>query len=169
MSEQPAGTPARKEVGGELILPAAAVLFAIYYITTIQDVPWTAQVSALLVGSVLIVLCAMLAVRTLLGVRRGEQSLGLGPLIAPRAFIGKRLILLALTIGYIAFIEWLGFTLTTFVVLAASMLVLGEGRRKGLILILSAVLSIGGYLLFVVAFQTRYPVGPVDALLKAMF
>lgn len=169
MSEQPVDKPDRKEVGGELILPAAAVLFTIYYLTTIQDVPWTAQVSAVLVGSVLIALCIAFAVRTFLGVRRGEKSLGLGPLIAPRAFVGKRLLLLALTLGYIAVIEWLGFTLTTFVFLAAGMLLLGEGRRPGLIVILSAVLSIGGYLLFVVAFQTRFPVGPVDALFKAVF
>jgi hypothetical protein len=169
MSEQPLGQPARKEAGGELILPAAAVLFTIYYFTTILEVPWTAQVSAVLVGSVLIVLCVILAVRTFLGVRRGEQSLGLGTLIAPRAFIGKRLLLLGLTLGYIAVIAWLGFTLTTFVFLTAAMLVLGEGRRKGLILTLSAVLSIGGYLLFVVAFQTRYPEGPVEALFKAVF
>jgi hypothetical protein len=169
MSEQPQGRPARKEAGGELILPAAAVLFTIYYYTTIQEVPWTAQVSAVLVGSVLIFLCVILAIRTFLGVRRGEQSLGLGPLIAPRAFIGKRLLLLALTLGYVGLITWLGFTLTTFLFLTAGMLVLGEGRRKGLIVTLSAVLSIGGYLLFVVAFQTRYPEGPVEALFKAVF
>ena len=169
MSEQPSGKPARKEVGGELILPAAAVLFTIYYFTTIRDVPWIAQVSALLVGSVLIVLCIALAVRTFLGVARGEQSLGFGPLIAPRAYIGKRLILFALTLGYIIVIHWLGFTLTTFLFLAAGMLVLGNGRRWGLILILSAVLAIGGYLLFVVAFQTRFPVGVVDAFIKAVF
>jgi len=169
MSEQPQGQPARKEVGGELILPTAAVLFTIYYFTTIQEVPWTAQVSALLVGSVLIVLCIALAVRTFLGVRRGEQSLGLGPLIAPRGFVGKRLLLFALTLGYIATITRLGFTLTTFLFLTAGMLVLGEGCRKGLIVSLSAVLSVGGYLLFVVAFQTRYPEGPVEALFKAVF
>jgi hypothetical protein len=169
MSEQPQGQPAQKEAGAELILPAAAVLFTIYYFTTIQEVPWTAQVSAVLVGSVLIVLCVSLAIRTFLSVRRGEQSLGLGPLIAPRDYIGKRLLLFALTLGYVAAITWLGFTLTTFLFLTTGMLVLGEGRRKGLIVTLSAVLSVGGYLLFVVAFQTRYPEGPVEALFKAVF
>jgi hypothetical protein len=168
MAEQPSGKPAREEVGGELILPVAAVLFTIYYFTTIQEVPWTAQASALLVGSILIVLCLALAVRTFIGVRRGDVSLGFEPLITPRDFIGKRLILLALTLGYIVVIDWLGFTLTTFLFLAAGMLVLGNGRRWRLILILSTILAVGGYLLFVVAFQTRFPVGPVDALFKAV-
>jgi len=169
MSEPSPTKPARKEVGGELILPVAAVLFTIYYFTTIQEVPWTAQASAVLVGGILIVLCLALAVRTFLGVARGEQSLGFVPLIAPRAYIGKRLVLLALTLGYIAFIDWLGFTLTTFIFLGAGMLVLGNGRRPALILVLSAILAIGGYLLFVVAFQTRFPVGVVDAMLKTVF
>jgi len=169
MTEPPVGKPDLQPAGSELILPAAAVLFTIYYLSTIREVPWTAQVSAVLVGSILIFLCALLAVRTFIGVRRGELSLGLGRLIAPRAYIGKRLILLGLTIGYIVVIEWLGFTLTSFVFLAAGMSVLSEGRRLGLILILSTVLAVGGYLLFVVAFQTRFPVGLVDAALKAVF
>jgi len=168
MSEPSPTKPARKEVGGELILPVAAVLFTIYYFTTIREVPWTAQASAVLVGSILIVLCLALAVRTFLSVARGQQSLGFGPLIAPCAYIGKRLVLLALTLGYIAFIDWLGFTLTTFIFLAVGMLVLGDGRRPVLILVLSAILAIGGYLLFVVAFQTRFPVGVVDAMLKTV-
>ena len=166
MTDETPETGGRKAVGGELILPVAAVAFTIYYFTTIRDVPWTAQVSAVLVGSVLILLCAAFGVRTFLAVRRGEQSLGLGPLIAPRHFVRKRLVLMALTVGYALVIEWLGFTITTFLFLTAAMLLLGEGRRKGLVLALSITLSLGGYLLFVVAFQTRFPVGPFEALMK---
>jgi hypothetical protein len=169
MSERPLDRPDRKEVGAELILPTAAVLFTLYYFTTIQEVPWTAQVSALLVGTVLIVLCLALAVRTFLGVRRGDQSLGFGPLIAPRAYVGKRLLLLGLTLGYVLVIEWLGFTLTTLVFLFAGMSLLSNGRRLGLIGVLSVALSLGGYLLFVVAFETRFPAGPLEAAFKAVF
>ena len=169
MADEPLDNGDRKQVGGELILPFAAVLFSIYYFTTIREVPWTAQVSAVLVGSVLIVLCIAFAIRTLLGVYYGGQSLDLGTLIAPRAFLGKRLLLLALTIGYIAIIEWLGFTLTTFMFLALAMGVLGEWRRIGLILTISALLSITGYLLFIVAFEIRFPLGPFEAAMKAAF
>ena len=83
-------------------------------------------------------------------------------MIEPRWFLPKRLGLFALTLGYVVVIRWGGFTLTTFVFLALAMLLLGDGRRKGLILALAAVLSIGGYLLFVVAFSTRFPEGPFE-------
>ena len=49
------------------------------------------------------------------------------------------------------------------------MLTLNEGRRKGLILGLAATLSLGGWLLFVVAFETRFPEGPFELAAKGLF
>jgi hypothetical protein len=68
----------------------------------------------------------------------------------------------------VAVIEWLGFTLTTFLFLAAGMLLLNDGRRPGFIVGLAAALAIGGYLLFIVAFQTRFPEGPLEQLLAGV-
>lgn len=172
MSDDPDQEPSEdgpKQVGGELIIPVAAILFTIYYFSTIINVPWTAQVSAFFVGSILIVLCAGFIIRTAVQRARGEISLSIGKLIAPVAYIPKRLALLALTVGYIIVIPWTGFTLTTFLFLAASMLVLSEGKKKRTILILSAILSLGGYLLFIVAFKTRFPVGPFESMMKGLF
>ena len=159
----------RTPVGGELIIPAVAMLFSLYYLWTIVDVPFTAQASALFVGTVLIFLCIVLFFRTALAVRRGEASLGIGGLIEPRSFVPKRLILLGLTVGYILVVGWLGFTLTTFLFLACAMTLLNEGRNKGLIVALSAVLAVGGWLLFVVAFETHFPAGPFELLVRRMF
>jgi hypothetical protein len=169
VSEQTRESGRPRAVGGELILPAAAVVFALYYFSTIREVPWTAQVSAVLVGSVLIVLCLTFAIRTALAVRRGEATLGFGPLVAPRHLIVKRLALLALTVGYIYVIDWLGFTITSFLFLASAMLLLSGGRRRARIMTIAAGLSLGGYLLFIVAFETRFPAGPFETLMKALF
>lgn len=163
------GGPRKKHIGGELVIPGLALAFTIYYFTTIIDVPWTAQVSAVFVGTVLIICILIFTVRAFLMVKRGEADLGLGPLIAPVGYIPKRLLLLALTLGYIFFIQWGGFTLTSFVFLSLSMLTLNNGRRKGLILGLSAALSLGGWLMFVVAFETRFPEGPFEHLMKGLF
>src|SRR5690606_23167610 len=114
MTDETKKRSARKPIGGELVIPIAAVLFTLYYFSTIIDVPFTAQASALFVGTALILLCIVLFVRVVIGVRRGEASLAIGRLIEPASFIPKRLILLALTVGYIFFVPWLGFTLTTF-------------------------------------------------------
>jgi hypothetical protein len=160
--------PARRPVGGDLIIPIAAVAFTLYYFTTIIDSPWEAQVNAFFVGSILIVLVALLLIRIGLALKAGKADLRLGPLIEPVGVAPKRLALLLLAIGYVAAIEWLGFTLTTFAFLAAAMLVLNNGRRAGFVLGLAAALALGGYLLFMVAFQTRFPEGPLEWLLGSV-
>ena len=101
--------------------------------------------------------------------RRGEATLSFGPLIAPRDYVPKRAALLGLTLSYIFFIEWGGFTITTFFFLFLAMLLLSNGKHKRLILALSLSLSIGGYFLFIVAFNTRFPRGPVELLLNGVF
>ncbi len=158
-----------RSIGGELIIPVAALAFTVYYITTIIDVPWTAQVSALFVGGILILLLLIFFIRTAVSLGRGEVSLRVGEIVEPVLFVPRRIVLLALTIGYVLLIQWAGFTITTFVFLFLAMLLLNEGRKKGLILILSAVFAIGGWLLFIVAFETRFPAGPFEQFMKGLF
>ena len=160
---------ARRPVGGELIIPLAAVAFTLYYFSTILDSPWEAQVNAFFVGSILIVLVLILLIRLGGAVLGGQASLRLGGLIEPLSVAPKRLIVLLLAIGYVLLLDWLGFTLTSFLFLAAAMLILSNGRRAGFTVGLAAALALGGYLLFVVAFQTRFPAGPVEWLLGSVF
>ena len=58
----------------------------------------------------------------------------------------------------------------TFLFLTFGMLVLsGRGRGNTLfIVLLSAGLAVGGYLLFVVAFERHFPEGPFEHAFKAM-
>ena len=161
--------PSPRPVGGELIIPIAAVAFTLYYFSSIIASPWEAQVNAFFVGSILLALVAILLIKTARDLIAGQADLGLGNLIEPAAVIPKRLILLLLAIGYVAVIEWLGFTLTTFAFLTAAMLILNDGRRPGFVLGLAAALALGGYVLFIVAFQTRFPAGPFERLVEAVF
>jgi hypothetical protein len=48
------------------------------------------------------------------------------------------------------------------------MLLLNDGRRPVFILGVAAALALGGYLLFIVAFDTRFPAGPLESLLGAV-
>jgi Tripartite tricarboxylate transporter TctB family len=161
--------PARRPVGGELIIPIAAVAFTLYYFTSIIDSPWEAQVNAFFVGSILLALVAVLLIKLGRELVTGNADLRLGALIEPVAVVPKRLILLLLAIAYMVVIEWLGFTLTTFAFLSAAMLTLNDGRRPGFVLGLAAALALGGYVLFIVAFQTRFPAGPFERLVGAIF
>ena len=158
--------PKKKSTGADLIIPVAGIAFTIYYFSTIWNAPWTAQVSSFFVGAVLIALSCTFFVMFALQWQRGEADFSIDKVISPIWAIPKRLKLLALTLTYIIVIEWTGFLLTTFGFLALGMLLLSDGKNKKLIFSLSATLAIGGYLLFVVAFQRRFPNGPIEKWLK---
>jgi len=159
----------RKSIGSELIIPIAALLFTIYYFYTIIDAPWTAQVAAFIVGTVLIVLILMFLVKCIRWISTGQGTLNFDTLTKPKSFLIKRIGLLVLTISYIFVVPALGFTITTFLFLFMAMLLLSEGHKKRLIFSLSAILSLGGYLLFILAFKTRFPAGPFETLMKGFF
>ncbi len=156
------GNPEKKHIGGDLVIPVAALAFTLYYFSTIIDSPWTAQVSAFFIGAILILLIVILMIKSAWLVKRGEADLNLESLVAPRAFIPKRLALLALTLGFIILVEWGGFTLTIFAFMSLAMLLLTDGRNKRFIFTLCAGLALGGYLLFILAFDTRFPSGPFE-------
>ncbi len=159
-------TPKKKSTGADLIIPVAGIAFTLYYFSTIWNSPWSAQVSAFFVGGVLMLLSAIYFVIFVLQLREGDADFSFNKIIHPIWAIPKRLKLLALTLAYIFVIEWVGFIITTFAFLSAGMLLLSDGKNKKLIFSLSATLAIGGYLLFVVAFQRRFPDGPIEKWLK---
>lgn len=166
MSDDPASrSQEKKHVGGDLIIPVAGLVFILYYFSTIMNSPWTAQVSAFFIGSILIVVSLVFLAKTLLAVRRGEADFGMDRLADPRAILPKRAGLFGLTLAYIFLIEWGGFTITTFGFLTSAMLLLTGGRKWKFILGLSAILAIGGYFLFVYAFAVRFPKGPFEILM----
>ena len=162
------GKDDKKPIGGELVIPAMAFAFTLYYFWTILDVPWSAQVSAFFVGTILIILLIIFFIRTIATVRRGEASLAMGPLFEPKHYIGKRLALLGLTLGFIFIVQFLGFTITVFLFLSSAMLLLGNGQKKALIFSLSAVLALSGWALFIWAFETRFPAGPFENMMKGL-
>ncbi len=166
--ETEAGEPRKRALGAELVIPVGALLFTLYYFWTILDSPWTAQASAFFIGTILIVLILIFIGLTFRWVARGEGDWSFHTLFEPHEYVNLRLALLALTIGYIAVISFLGFTITTFLFLLSAMLLLNRGRRARLSLALSLILSIGGYLLFVVAFDTNFPEGPFEVLMNGI-
>lgn len=170
MSEGNGGSPAgdKRHAGGDLVIPVAGLAFTIYYFSTIIDSPWTAQVSAFFVGAILIALIVAFLLKTALDYRQGSVDVKPGPIADPIGLMPKRLLLLALTVGYIVVIPYLGFTLTTFLFMASAMALLADGRRLGFIVGLSAAVAVGGWALFILAFETRFPFGPFERLMQSV-
>jgi Tripartite tricarboxylate transporter TctB family len=166
-------TPSRDSgphpIGAELIIPIAAIAFTVYYFWTILGTPWTAQVSAFFVGTILLLLCVAFIAKQTYELRRGRVTLGLGDLITHADVTSGRAAIFALTLLYIYVIQWGGFTITTFFYLFISIAILNRARRLGLAALVSFVMVIIGYLLFIVAFNTRFPHGPFEILMQKMF
>ena len=155
-----------KSIGADLIITVSAIIFTIYYISTIIDMKWEAQVSAFLVGGILLILCTIFIFRTILQVRSGKATLSFNSIVNPTSAIPNRLMLFALMALYIILVPYGGFTLVTFVFLALAMLVLSEWQKKRFIIMLSAILALGGYILFIVIFKRRFPEGPFETFAK---
>jgi hypothetical protein len=157
----------RKGIGADLILPLMAAGYAAYYVYTITDFPWEAQMNGTFIAVVLWLLVGVLLVRTALQLRRGEVTLRATGIIKPRDKLVLRLLFVALTGLSILLMPWLGFTLTVFLFLLSGMWLLGVRAARHLVII-PLTASAVGYLLFIVALDTRLPHGPVEMLLQSL-
>lgn len=164
MADDPNRAP--KHLGADLVIPILAVVFTLYYFSTIWNSPWTAQVSAFSIGGVLLFICALFFIKVAGQYRRGEGRLTFTRLVNFEDIRTGRLALLCTTIGFCWFIDELGFTLTTFLFLWTSMAILGAFKRLGLVTLLSAVLAVGGWAVFILAFDTRFPRGWFEDTMK---
>jgi hypothetical protein len=162
------GTPSKKALGPELIIPALAFGFTLYYFGTVWDLAWEAKADGLAIGGILLVLIALLLVRIGVQLARGHASLSMDPLIRPWAPQAKRLALVAAIATFIFLLPYLGFTPATALFMIAAMLILGVRSPLPLAAVSLAVAG-GGYILFIAFLDARFPRGPVEQFLKSLF
>ncbi|MDC1222867.1 tripartite tricarboxylate transporter TctB family protein [Planktomarina temperata] len=158
----------QRQLGGELVIPVLAVVFTLYFFSSIWNSPWTAQVSAFAVGGILLLVCGIFIIRCGIWLRRGEASLGFSNLFSREDLHTGRIGLLVTTIGFCSLIEMLGFTFTTFLFLSISMIILAKGKRPVFIAMVSAIMALGGWAVFIWAFDTRFPRGWFETTMKAV-
>ena len=72
-----------KPVGGDLVLPALALLYGSYYLYSILGQPVEAQINGFFIIAVLFLLVAILLVRTAREWARGRVTLRLDSLLEP--------------------------------------------------------------------------------------
>ncbi|NNK78576.1 MAG: hypothetical protein HKP40_07675 [Litoreibacter sp.] len=150
------------------MIPVLGVLFTIYFFSTIWNSPWTAQVSTFLVGSILLFTCGLFFLRCFMLLRSGEANLGFGTLFTREDLSTGRYGLLATTVGYCVLIETFGFTLTTFAFLFLSMVILSKARRIVFTAMISAIMALGGWAVFIWAFDTRFPRGIFENFMETV-
>jgi hypothetical protein len=164
--ERPAAGKA--PLGADLVIPALAAVFAIYFFASIADLAWEAKANGVLIGTVLVVLIAIQVARVGLRVARGAADLRFDPLWVPREVLPQRIGLVLLTVVFIATIRWLGLALGLFLALAAALYLMGVRKRSHLVLVPLAVAA-AAYGLFIAALDSDLPRGPVEHLLTLLF
>ena len=168
MSDSPSQSGGKPSLGADLVIPALGIGLTAYFFATVADLPWEAKANALAIGSVLLLLVALFVVRVALKVYRGEATLGFDKLMDQPSAQWKRLWLLVSLVGFIALLPWLGFTLSLFLGMLASMLVMGVREPKSLIGTALGV-AIACYLMFIALLDTNFPRGPVENLFAPLF
>lgn len=159
---------AKKPVGADLILPVCAAAYAVYYAWSVWDFPAEAQLSGLILAGMLLILVALYFIRVSRGFSAGRYSFGLGDFSGPSESLRGRAIFFALMLVALAVMPWLGFTLTTFAFLALSFLALGV-RPVSRALIIAGTGALAGWFFFILLLSTRFPEGPFERAVQAVF
>jgi hypothetical protein len=158
-------TQARNTYGADLVIPAMAAAFTLYFLYTIWGLEWEAKANGIFVGVALLALVAVQAVRTVIGISRAQGDMSFEPLLEPREALPKRLAMLAITIAFVVVVPWLGLGLGLFIAMAAGFGVLGVRPWRRAILtafIVAAVATV----MFNAVLDTGLPKGPVEKLLE---
>src|SRR3546814_6609644 len=109
----------RKGIGADLILPLMAAAYAVYYLYTVADFPWEAQMMGTFIAIAIWLLVGLMVLRTALKVWRGDAPRRATGFTRPQskcflrwAFFGLRALTLLLlpgpgfTLGYMLSLLW---------------------------------------------------------------
>lgn len=157
MSEKP------KALGAELVVPALAFAFTVYFLYSTSGLQWEARSNGLIIGTLLLVLVAVQVVRVGIDFTRKRGTFGFGTLVTPVDIFRKRLGLIAIAIAFVATLPWLGLAIGLFLALGASFALMGV-RPMGRVLLVTFAITLVCWLGFTVALDMGLPPGPVEKL-----
>jgi hypothetical protein len=155
--------PSKAPLGADLVIPALALAFAIYFFWSIADLAWEAKANGIVIGVALIALVVIQVARIALAVARGQGDLRTDPLWQPREVLRKRIGMVAVTVAFILLLQVLGLTLSLFTSMAAALWLMGV-RRVPVILGISFGVAAAAYLLFIAVLDAGFPHGVIEKL-----
>lgn len=157
----------RRALGADLLIPAAAGLFALYFFWDTWALKWEARINGILIGVPLLSLVALKIASTIIAVFKGSASIRLGALAAWTRDQRRRLLLFTVFAGFALLIGWLGVTLSLFLALLASLWIL-DVRGPAVLALVPAGTAALVYILFIAVLDKRMPYGPVEYLFASL-
>jgi hypothetical protein len=159
----------KQALGAELIIPIGTILFAVYYLYTVWELPWQAKAAGLGVAGAMALVLVLLGIRFARELAAGRADLGLGDLVVPKVTLAQRLGLLAAALAFVFAMPLIGFTLGLFLFLMTGMIILSGLSQLKASFIIALLVSLAGYLLFIVFIKARFPHGLVETFLDSLF
>ena len=153
----------KSPLGADLVIPALALGFAIYFFWSIADLAWEAKANGVVIGALLIALVVVQLARTTYRVAKGEGDLRVDPLWQPRDVLGKRIGLVLVTVAFILVLQLLGLTLSLFVAMAAALVIMGV-RKPLTVLAIAFGVAAAAYILFIAILDAGFPHGVIEKL-----
>jgi ABC-type Co2+ transport system permease subunit len=150
-------------LGADLVIPALALGFAIYFFWSITDLAWEAKANGVVIGAALVALVAVQVARIALEVAQGRGDLRTDPLWEPHDVLLKRIGMVAVTVAFISLLQVLGLTLSLFASMAVALWLMGV-RRPSLILGISFGVAAAAYLLFIAVLDAGFPHGFIEKI-----
>jgi hypothetical protein len=150
-------------LGAYFIIPLLACGLTIYYLVTTLDLVWEARATGFFIGAILLALCLAQFVRLGRRVLQGEGNLSFGDLTANSPLNRQRLALLLLVLTFIVTLPWVGTTPALFLVLMASMWVMGVRKIRTLVAV-ALTTAIVVHLLLIQLVGSRLPQGVLTPL-----
>lgn len=153
----------------ELIIPVGAIAFAIYYLSTVWQLPFQARVVGIYVAAAIGLLSLALFVRFARDVFGGGKSLGFAGFFSDPVSEGRRWSVLALTFAFIGLMPVVGFAVSIFAFVFSTVIVIGGMRRLKAAFILATCMTVVAFSIFILVVKVRFPLSAVDLALKDFF
>lgn len=158
----------REPLAADFIIPLISCGLAGYYLATTTDLVWEARAAGVAVGVPLLIMCLLHMGRTTYRILQGSGSFSSGDMFANTLFNRQRLALGVLIAVFIAALPWTGTTLGLFLVLVASMRMLGVTSIRMLVTVAATTAAVV-YVLLMYLVSSRLPHGPVEWLIAWLF
>lgn len=166
--EAPAdGRGSNDSLAATLIIPVLAIGLTAYYMTTTAGLTWEARSTGWMVGSVLLIFCAVQILLTVRQALAGTISFGFGDLFESSPNNRRRLALLAAVTVFTILLPFTGTTLGLALMICAGMLIMGV-RSIWQLAGVSLTTASFVFILLIWLAGSRLPQGPLEHALLSI-
>jgi hypothetical protein len=158
----------RTPLGADFLIPAFALGLTAYYFVSTTELVWEAKATGVVVGLVLLALCAAVVARLGWQITSGRGSFSLDGLFTHDVFDRQRLGLVLMLALYIVTIHWVGATVGLFFLLIGAMRLMGVTNWRTLIVV-SLVTAVFVHLTLITLLDGRLPRGWLLERIAALF